>query len=59
MSEIKEDWESERVFGHYILVTKEHRRCQIKAKIQCVLQKYMTKDKALKVAEEITKELGL
>jgi len=56
----KENWEAERTFGHYIVPqNKEERRCQIKAKIQCVLQKHMTKDQALQVAEEVVSELWL
>ena len=54
-----EDWESERVYGHTIERPKGYRRCQVKAKIQCVLQKHMTKDQALQVAEEVVVELGL
>lgn len=59
MTHEKEDWESERVYGHTIERPKDEHRCQVKAKVQCVLQKHMPKDKALQVAEEVVVELGL
>jgi hypothetical protein len=55
----REDWELERVYGHTIERPKGERRCQVKAKVQCVLQKHMTKDQAFLVAEEVVTELGL
>jgi hypothetical protein len=59
MAKDDEDWESERVFGHAIMRTPDERRCQVKAKVQCVLQKHMPKEQALLVAEEVVTELGL
>lgn len=59
MARDDEDWESERVYGHTIERPKGERRCQVKAKVQCVLQQHMTKDQALLVAEEVVTELGL
>ena len=53
----KEDWESERVFGHAIPRPKGEYRCQVKAKVQCVLQQHMSKDEALLVAEKVVTEL--
>jgi hypothetical protein len=55
----REDWELERAYGHTIERPKGERRCHVKAKVQCVLQKHMTKDQALLVAEEVVTELGL
>ena len=59
MTSENEDWESERVYGHTISRPKGERRCQVKAKIQCVLQEHMSKDEALLVAEKVVRELGL
>jgi hypothetical protein len=57
MSDEKEDWESERVFGHAIARPKNERRSQIKARIQIALQRHMDKDKALALSEEVMKEI--
>lgn len=54
-----EDWESERIYGHTIERSRGEYRCQVKAKIQCVLQEHMSKDNAMQVAEEVVVELGL
>ena len=59
MTHEREDWESERIYGHAIERPKSEFRCQIKAKVQCVLQEHMSKDKAMQVAEEVVVELGL
>lgn len=52
-----EDWESERVYGHTVPKSRDEWRCQIKARVQCVLQNYLTDDKALEAAEAVVTEL--